>query len=35
VDHFEDGDPTALIRTGYELHVEPDAGLVTILNRDT
>jgi uncharacterized protein len=34
VDRFEDGDPTALIRTGDELHIEPDAGLVTILNRD-
>jgi uncharacterized protein len=35
VDHVEDRDPTTLIRTGDELHVEPDAGLVTILNRDT
>ncbi|HSR81646.1 MAG TPA: DUF126 domain-containing protein [Hyphomicrobiaceae bacterium] len=34
VDRFEDGDPTTLIRTGDELQVEPDAGLVTILNRD-
>jgi predicted aconitase with swiveling domain len=34
VDRLQDGDPTTLIRTGDELHIEPDAGLVTILNRD-
>ncbi len=34
VDRFEKGDPTALIRTGDEIRVEPDKGLVTILNRD-
>ena len=35
VDRFEAGDPTALIRTGDEIRIEPDKGLVTILNRDT
>jgi uncharacterized protein len=34
VDRFEAGDPTTLIRTGDEVRIEPDAGLVTILNRD-
>ena len=34
VDRFEGGDPTTLIRTGDELRIEPDKGLVTILNRD-
>ena len=34
VDRFEAGDPTTLIRTGDEIRIEPDAGLVTILNRD-
>jgi uncharacterized protein len=34
VDRFDAGDPTTLIRSGDELRVEPDAGLVTILNRD-
>ncbi len=34
VDRFEAGDPTLLIRTGDALRVEPDKGLVTILNRD-
>jgi hypothetical protein len=34
VDRFEKGDPTTLIRTGDELRIEPDKGLVTILNRD-
>jgi uncharacterized protein len=34
VDRFEAGDPTALIRTGDEVRIEPDKGLVTILNRD-
>jgi predicted aconitase with swiveling domain len=34
VDRFEAGDPTTLIRTGDELLIEPDKGLVTILNRD-
>ena len=35
VDRFADGDPTTLIRTGDELSIEPDQGLVTILNRDS
>ena len=34
VDRFERGDPTALIRTGDEVRVEPAPGRVTILNRD-
>jgi predicted aconitase with swiveling domain len=34
VDRFEAGDPTTLIRTGDELRIEPDKGLVMILNRD-
>jgi predicted aconitase with swiveling domain len=34
VDRFEAGDPTRLIRTGDEVRIEPDEGLVTILNRD-
>ena len=34
VDRFEAGCPTALIRTGDELAIEPAKGLVTILNRD-
>lgn len=34
MDRFENGDPTQLIRTGDELRIEPDKGLVTILNRD-
>jgi uncharacterized protein len=34
VDRFEAGCPTTLIRTGDELRVDPDKGLVTILNRD-
>jgi predicted aconitase with swiveling domain len=34
VDRFEAGDPTTLIRTGDELRIEPDKGLVTILNRE-
>ena len=33
VDRFEDGDVTALIRTGDELRIEPAEGRVTILNR--
>jgi predicted aconitase with swiveling domain len=33
VDRFADGDPTTLIRTGDEVRIEPDKGLVTILNR--
>ena len=33
VDRFAAGDPTALIRTGDELYIEPAEGLVTILNR--
>jgi uncharacterized protein len=34
VDRFADGDITALIRTGDELHVDPSDGFVEILNRD-
>ena len=34
VDRFAAGCPTALIRTGDELKIEPAKGLVTILNRD-
>jgi predicted aconitase with swiveling domain len=34
VDRFELGDPTTLIRTGDELHIEPAEGRVTILNRE-
>lgn len=34
LDRFEDGDPTALIRTGETLRVEPALGRVTILDRD-
>ena len=34
VDRFERGDPTALIRTGDEVRVEPALGRVTVLNRD-
>ena len=33
VDRFEAGDPTTLIRTGDVVKIEPDRGLVTILNR--
>jgi predicted aconitase with swiveling domain len=33
VDRVEDGDVTALFRTGDELRVEPQAGRVTILSR--
>jgi len=33
VDRFEAASPTTLIRTGDELKIEPDKGLVTILNR--
>ena len=34
VDRFDAGDPTTLIRTGDEVRIEPDKGLVTILSRD-
>jgi predicted aconitase with swiveling domain len=34
VDRFEAGDPTRLIRSGDELRIEPEKGLVTIVNRD-
>ena len=34
VDRFEAGDPTRLIRSGDELRIEPEKGLVTILNRN-
>lgn len=33
VDRFEAGNPVALIRNGDELRIEPENGLVTILNR--
>jgi predicted aconitase with swiveling domain len=33
VDRFEAGDPTMLIHTGDEVRIDPDKGLVTILNR--
>jgi len=32
VDRFEEGDVTALIQTGDRLRVEPDRGLVTVLD---
>lgn len=32
-DRFEDGDVTQLIATGEDVDVNPDAGIVTILNR--
>jgi uncharacterized protein len=34
VDRFAAGDVTRLFRTGDELHLDPAAGLVEILNRD-
>jgi len=34
VDRFEAGNPVGLIQTGDEVRIEPDTGLVTILNRD-
>ena len=34
VDRFEAGNPVGLIQTGDEVRIEPDKGLVTILNRD-
>lgn len=34
VDRFEAGDPTMLIHTGDEVRIDPDKGLVTILNRE-
>jgi hypothetical protein len=34
MDRFARGSPTALIRTGDELQIEPAEGRVTILNRD-
>lgn len=33
-DRFDDGDVTQLIKTGDEVIVDPQAGTVTILNRD-
>ncbi|MGH6815460.1 MAG: aconitase X swivel domain-containing protein, partial [Hyphomicrobiaceae bacterium] len=33
VDRFEAGVPTALIRTGDELRIEPEKGIVSILSR--
>jgi predicted aconitase with swiveling domain len=35
VDRFAGGDVTALLRTGDELRVDPAAGVVEILNRET
>jgi len=34
VDRFEAGNPVGLIQTGDDVRIEPDQGLVTILNRD-
>ena len=34
VDRFEAGNPVGLILNGDEVRIEPDKGLVTILNRD-
>jgi len=34
VDRFEVGNPVGLIQTGDDVRIEPDKGLVTILNRD-
>ena len=34
VDRFEAGNPVGLIRTGDEVRIEPDKGLVTILKRE-
>jgi predicted aconitase with swiveling domain len=34
VDRFEAGNPVGLIQTGDDVRIEPDKGLVTILNRD-
>jgi uncharacterized protein len=34
VDRLEAGNPVGLIRTGDDVRIEPDKGLVTILNRD-
>jgi len=33
VDRFEEGDVTSLIRTGDSVRVDPETGVVTILNR--
>ena len=33
VDRFKEGDVTSLIRTGDRVRVEPETGVVTILNR--
>jgi len=33
VDRFEEGDVTSLIRTGDSVRVDPESGVVTILNR--
>jgi hypothetical protein len=35
VDRFADGDVTRLIRTGDDLRIDPAAGLVEILSRDS
>jgi len=34
VDRFEAGNPVGLIQNGDEVRIEPDKGLVTILNRN-
>jgi predicted aconitase with swiveling domain len=34
VDRFEAGNPVGLIQTGDDVQIEPDKGLVTILNRN-
>jgi predicted aconitase with swiveling domain len=34
VDRFEAGNPVGLIQMGDEVRIEPDRGLVTILNRE-
>jgi hypothetical protein len=34
VDRFEAGNPVGLIQSGDEVRIEPDKGLVTILNRE-
>jgi uncharacterized protein len=34
VDRFEAGNPVGLVQNGDEVRIEPDKGLVSILNRD-
>ena len=33
-DRFEDGDVTTLIETGEQVEVDPEAGIVRVLDRD-